>query len=104
MGADWGLTDSRGAFTAMAYYQFQTDNGANIFVYSTGTNNNGTGLTHISLETGSEDYYWVNDIAVLGAATPGEGFITIDAWQFSPARCFCEKGWKGAVWKSSQLS
>ncbi|KAL0932343.1 uncharacterized protein CTRU02_213296 [Colletotrichum truncatum] len=86
VGANWGLLDARGGFLAITIFQFQTADGANIFVRGTGPTPNGKGLFYISLETGAENYYWVNDIMVVGTVNVDreKGFVTIDAWQLIP--------------------
>lgn len=77
VGADWGTTNAVGKFTANAYYQLQA-NGANIFVHAAGP---GQPFSHVTLETGSEKYSWLNDIMVIAEATLGDGFILINAWE-----------------------
>ncbi|KAF9881413.1 hypothetical protein CkaCkLH20_00559 [Colletotrichum karsti] len=86
VGGDWGLLDARGGFQALTVFQFQTADGANIFVRGTGPTPNGKGLHYLSLETGAENYYWVNDIMVVGATSVDreKGLVTIDAWQMIP--------------------
>ena len=64
LGADWGLVDSKtGFFAPDTRYHFQTNDGANIYVRSTGTQVP-IGEIHLRFvyETGSAKYYWLNDI------------------------------------------
>ncbi|TIC99498.1 UPF0311 protein [Colletotrichum higginsianum] len=87
VGADLGLVDDKGTFFANAYYQFQTDDGANILVHADGpgVQNGPHPVTRITLETGSEGYYWLNNVVVVGESTPGDGFVAINAWQVIPS-------------------
>ena len=64
VGADWGITDPQtGIFSADTRYNFRTDDGANIFVQTTGPAQPDGGL-HLRavLETGDKKYYWLNNI------------------------------------------
>ncbi|EFQ34221.1 uncharacterized protein GLRG_09365 [Colletotrichum graminicola M1.001] len=86
VGADLGLIDGKGTFFANAHYQFQTNDGANILVRANGPGlqNGPHPVTRITLETGSEKYYWLNNIVVVGESTPGDGSVSINAWQIIP--------------------
>lgn len=88
MGADWGLIDAtKGTFSVDAYYQLRTSDNVNIFARSQSppqpANPGDRIQTHIILETGDEDYYWVNNMLVVGLTTVGDGFLTVDAWQMT---------------------
>lgn len=87
IGADWGLIDAKGTFSVDAYYQLRTSDNANIFARSQGPpqpENAGDRIqTHIILETGDENYYWVNNMLVVGVTTVGDGFLTVDTWRIS---------------------
>ncbi|POS78608.1 hypothetical protein DHEL01_v202984 [Diaporthe helianthi] len=85
IGSDWGLVDAKGGFAVDAFYQLRTTDNVDIFGRSRGPPQ-ASGLgdqikTVITLETGDEKYYWLNNILVVGVTTVGDGFITIDAWQ-----------------------
>lgn len=43
------------------------------------------GTTHLreKFETGSPDYYWLNNIVAIGILTSGDGYVVIDTWQVS---------------------
>jgi hypothetical protein len=82
VGAEWGVTDSHGTFRADARYQLRTDDGANIYVQVNGpSQGEGHAQSRIILETGNEDYYWLNDIVVVGVTTLGHGWVAVDAWE-----------------------
>ena len=82
VGADWGTIDTNGTFQANAQYQVQTDDGANIFVHVTGpTQPNGQVYNHITFSTGSEKYYWMNNIVAVGISTLGTTSVAVDAWE-----------------------
>ena len=76
------MTDSHGTFRADARYQLRTDDGANIYVQVNGpSQGEGHAQSRIILETGNEDYYWLNDIVVVGVTTLGHGWVAVDAWE-----------------------
>lgn len=82
LGAEWGVTDSNGTFRADARYQLKTDDGANIYVQVNGpSQGEGHSQSRIILETGSEEYYWLNDILAVGITTLGHGWVAVDAWE-----------------------
>ncbi|KAI8157574.1 hypothetical protein K4K49_005271 [Colletotrichum sp. SAR 10_70] len=87
VGADWGLLDARGQFEAITLFQFQTNDGANIFVRAEGPAPNGKGILYLTLETGVDAYYWVNQLMIVGVTNVerDQGFVTIDAWVLSRA-------------------
>lgn len=82
LGADWGLVDKDGTFSADTRYQLQTDDGAHIFIRTSGPAQP-DGHLHLRMvfETGSEKYYWMNNIVAVGILTTGNGFVSIDGWQ-----------------------
>ncbi|KAK1572741.1 uncharacterized protein LY79DRAFT_584096 [Colletotrichum navitas] len=83
VGADLGLVDGKGTFFANAYYQFQTDDGANILAHADGpgVQNGPHPVTRITPETGSEKYYWLNNVVVVGEPTLRNGSVSINASQ-----------------------
>jgi hypothetical protein len=82
LGADWGLVDKDGTFSADTRYQLQTDDGAHIFIRTSGPAQP-DGHLHLRMvfETGSQKYYWLNNIVAVGILTTGNGFVSIDGWQ-----------------------
>ncbi|KAF2732600.1 hypothetical protein EJ04DRAFT_440675 [Polyplosphaeria fusca] len=87
LGADWGVTDSKGTFSADTRYNLQTDDGANIFIQTNGPGQ-ADGKLHLRMvfETGSEKYYWLNNIVAVGVLKAGKGYVVIEGWMMnSPA-------------------
>ncbi|KAL2264053.1 hypothetical protein VTK26DRAFT_2839 [Humicola hyalothermophila] len=82
LGADWGLVDKDGVFSADTRYQLQTDDGAHIFIRTSGPAQQ-DGRIHLRLqfETGHANYYWLNNIVAVGILRAGMGYVAIDAWQ-----------------------
>jgi hypothetical protein len=82
VGADWGLIDKEGTFSADTRYQLQTDDGAHIFIRTSGPAQ-ADGKIHLRMEfeTGNSKYYWLNNIVAVGVLTPGNGYVAIDGWQ-----------------------
>jgi hypothetical protein len=64
LGADWGLTDPRtGIFSADTRYQLKTNDGANIFIQTAGSEQpSGTSHLRVQFETGDKEYYWLNSV------------------------------------------
>ncbi|AEO67596.1 26b93eb9-0beb-4bf3-b428-2f1ddc3b0f6f [Thermothielavioides terrestris] len=82
LGADWGLVDRNGTFSADTRYQLQTDDGANIFIRTSGpAQPDGHLHLRMEFETGSAKYYWLNNIVAVGILTTGNGYVLIDGWQ-----------------------
>ncbi|KAI8630093.1 hypothetical protein F5Y19DRAFT_484013 [Xylariaceae sp. FL1651] len=87
LGADWGVTDNNGTFNADTRYNVRTDDGANIFLQTSGPTQ-ADGHIHLRMifETGSTKYGWLNNIVAVGILTAGNGYVHIDGWQLtSPA-------------------
>ncbi|RAH42620.1 DUF3237 domain-containing protein [Aspergillus brunneoviolaceus CBS 621.78] len=64
VGADWGLVDpATGIFSADTRYNLRTDDGADIFIQTSGPKSP-SGQLHLRLvfETGSRKYYWLNNV------------------------------------------
>ncbi|KAK4111737.1 hypothetical protein N656DRAFT_711383 [Canariomyces notabilis] len=82
LGADWGLVDKNGTFSADTRYQLQTDDGAHIFIRTSGPAQP-DGHLHLRMvfETGSAKYYWLNNIVAVGVLTSRNGYVLIDGWQ-----------------------
>nr|OQO28423.1 hypothetical protein B0A51_03097 [Rachicladosporium sp. CCFEE 5018] len=90
VGADWGLTDpSTGIFSADTRYNVQTDDGANIFLQTSGpAQPNGNLHLRLVFETGDLKYYWLNNIVAVGvlsavSSTNTSFLLKIDAWHLS---------------------
>ncbi|KAF9693716.1 hypothetical protein EKO04_008104 [Ascochyta lentis] len=91
LGADWGLTDPQtGLFTADTRYNLQTDDGANIYIQTSGTRQlDGKLHLRLVLETGDKKYYWLNYVTAVGllqrVAEYDNGTYTlrIDAWNMA---------------------
>ncbi|KKY28168.1 putative scytalone dehydratase [Diplodia seriata] len=64
LGADWGTTDpATGIFTADTRYDLQTDDGADIFIQTSGPKQvDGTLHLRLVFETGAGRYYWLNNV------------------------------------------
>ncbi|EME85261.1 uncharacterized protein MYCFIDRAFT_122611, partial [Pseudocercospora fijiensis CIRAD86] len=90
LGADWGLKDPQtGIFSADTRYNLQTDDGANLFLQTSGPSVPGGGLhLRVVIETGDAKYYWLNNVVAIGVLRPVEmredGFsLRIDVWHVS---------------------
>ncbi|KAK6436875.1 hypothetical protein LTR95_006932 [Oleoguttula sp. CCFEE 5521] len=90
VGADWGLTDpATGIFSADTRYNVQTDDGANIFLQTSGpAQPNGNLHLRLVFETGDLNYYWLNNIVAVGvlsavSSTNTSFLLKIDAWHLS---------------------
>ncbi|KAK4446115.1 hypothetical protein QBC34DRAFT_271774, partial [Podospora aff. communis PSN243] len=82
LGADWGLIDRNGTFSADTRYHLITDDGAHIFIRTSGpAQPDGRLHLRIIFETGSDKYYWLNHIVAVGVLKVGDGTVWIDAWQ-----------------------
>lgn len=81
LGADWGLIDAKGTFSADTRYHLQTDDGAHIFIRTSGPAQ-ADGRLHLRLvfETGSDKYYWLNNIVAVGILKVVGDTALIDAW------------------------
>ncbi|KAL4933847.1 DUF3237 domain-containing protein [Aspergillus undulatus] len=90
VGADWGTVDPKtGIFSADTRYNLRTDDGADIFIQTSGPKAP-SGNLHLRLvfETGSEDYYWLNNVLAIGSLTNvyegnDSSILKIDAWNVS---------------------
>jgi hypothetical protein len=85
LGADWSWRDNKtGLSHADTRYQLQTDDGANIYIQTEGpTQSDGTIHLRETFETGSDKYYWLNNIVAIGVLRLGSDGVIIDAWQAS---------------------
>ena len=82
IGADWGLSDSKGTFSPDTRYQLQTTDGANIFIQTSGpAQSDGTIYLRAVYETGHPDYYWLNNIIAVGVLRAGNNTVAIDMFQ-----------------------
>ncbi|SMY21189.1 unnamed protein product [Zymoseptoria tritici ST99CH_1A5] len=86
-GSDWGLTDPQtGIFSADTRYNLQTDDGANLFLQTSGPST-ASGSLHLRvvIETGDKAYYWLNNIVAIGIlnrveASEDSFVLRIDVW------------------------
>lgn len=64
LGADWGVTDPQtGIFSADTRYNLQTNDGANIFLQTSGPQQpDGKLHLRVQFETGDKRYYWLNNV------------------------------------------
>ncbi|KEY73872.1 hypothetical protein S7711_06082 [Stachybotrys chartarum IBT 7711] len=84
IGADWSWTDGRGTFNADTRYQLQTNDGANIFIQTSGPGqSNGRIYLRGIFETGSDRYWWLNNVIAIGVLTPGNGYVAIDMFHMT---------------------
>ena len=76
------MTDSLGTFNPDTRYGLKTDDGANIFIQTSGPSKS-DGKIHLRMifETGAANYTWMNEIVAVGILTTGAGYVAIDAWQ-----------------------
>ncbi|KAM6486202.1 hypothetical protein HDV62DRAFT_403506 [Trichoderma sp. SZMC 28011] len=78
----WGTIDANATFRADARYQLRTNDSADIFIHVTGpTQPSGQVLNHITFETRSDKYFWLNDIVALGISTLGQTTVAVDVWE-----------------------
>ncbi|KAL3476411.1 hypothetical protein BJX99DRAFT_228090 [Aspergillus californicus] len=90
LGADWGTVDPKTQiFSADTRYNLRTDDGADIFIQTSGPASP-SGDLHLRLvfETGHEGYYWLNNVVAIGSLTAVErgndsSVLRIDAWNFA---------------------
>jgi feruloyl esterase len=84
LGADWGVTDSRGVFFPDTRYNLRTDDGADIFIRTSGPSQpDGRIFLRATYETGHPDYEWLNYIVATGVLEPSSTGVNIDMWQVS---------------------
>ncbi|KAL5000586.1 hypothetical protein BDV10DRAFT_35916 [Aspergillus recurvatus] len=90
VGADWGIVDPKtGIFSADTRYNLRTNDGADIFIQTSGPEAP-SGNLHLRMvfETGHPDYYWLNNVVAIGELTSVErgndsSVLKIDAWNFA---------------------
>ncbi|KAL2210074.1 hypothetical protein CC79DRAFT_476973 [Sarocladium strictum] len=89
LGADWGVTDTKGVFFPDTRYNLRTADGADIYIQTSGpTQEDGRTLLRGKFETGDERYYWLNYVMAMGVLSRPTGentgnYVTIDMWQVS---------------------
>ncbi|RTE79162.1 hypothetical protein BHE90_006338 [Fusarium euwallaceae] len=87
LGADWGLTDSKGVFFPDTRYNLRTHDGADIFIQTAGpTQPDGRTLLRGIFQTGHPDYEWLNYIVAIGVLQRPTGdhkgkYVLVDMWQ-----------------------
>jgi hypothetical protein len=86
LGADWGLVDNQGVFSADTRYQLHTSDGADIYIRTSGpAQPDGTLQLRVIFETGSKKYWWLNNVVAIGVLTVGNGWVDINVWQLAVA-------------------
>lgn len=89
LGADWGLTDTKGIFFPDTRYNLRTDDGVDIYIQTQGpTQPDGRTLLRGTFQAGHPDYDWLNYILAVGVLQrpPAESkgkYVVIDMWQVS---------------------
>ncbi|KAH6901066.1 hypothetical protein BKA70DRAFT_1524688 [Coprinopsis sp. MPI-PUGE-AT-0042] len=87
LGADWRLTDARGAIRPDARYNIRTHDGTNIFVQTEGFPlPDGRTMLRGKFETGSNGTYgWLNDVVGIGVLRRnGTSAVRIEMWHAEP--------------------
>jgi hypothetical protein len=87
-GADWSLVDTHGTFTVDARNQWRTPEGDVIYVQSSGLANltSSTLLSKMLFETGSEQYWWLNNIFFVAQGSLNGSTINFNLWEVCFAR------------------
>lgn len=92
LGADWGLVDNNGTFSADTRYGLNTTDGTHLYLRTSGPQQaDGDLFLRIKIETSVvSKYAWLNDVVAvgvlknLGAGPNGRGFtLRIDSWMVS---------------------
>ncbi|KAM7215263.1 hypothetical protein V8F06_009314 [Rhypophila decipiens] len=87
VGGEWGTFDADhegGAFHIDVRQTFKTDDGAYIQVMEGGASQpDGSGHVYLRFDTGSEKYYWINNIVAFGVLTRTPTGPTIDTWMIN---------------------
>ncbi|KAG4440871.1 hypothetical protein IFR05_003621 [Cadophora sp. M221] len=81
LGADWGLTDNFGTFNPDTRYGLRTDDGANIYIQTSGPQKSDGIHLRLLFETGNANYTWLNHIVAVGLLKGGNGYVLIDVWE-----------------------
>ncbi|RGP77088.1 hypothetical protein FLONG3_4603 [Fusarium longipes] len=93
LGADWGLTDTKGIFFPDTRYNLRTDDGVDIYIQTQGpTQPDGRTLLRATFQAGHPDYEWLNYILAVGVLQrpPAESngkYVVIDMWQMVLPEC-----------------
>jgi hypothetical protein len=82
LGADWAWRDTRNNSHPDTRYGLRTDDGVDIYIQTFGSKQaDGVSHLHGLFETGSDKYWWLNDIVSVGILTSGGGpWVKIDMW------------------------
>lgn len=85
LGADWGLIDNNGTFSADTRYHLVTDDGTSIFIRTSGpAQKNGNIHLRLQYETSTVGKYaWLNDVIAVGVLKAGNGYVVIDAYELT---------------------
>ncbi|KAM0221295.1 hypothetical protein ACHAQD_005652 [Fusarium lateritium] len=87
LGADWGLTDTKGVFFPDTRYNLRTHDGVDIYIQTSGpTQPDGRTLLRGVFQVGHPDYEWLNYVLAVGVLQrpPAESsgkYVVIDMWQ-----------------------
>lgn len=90
VGADFGLIDPKtNVFAANVRYQIRTSDGADIQVTGGGPQQPGGKVhIHLAFETGSDKYYYLNNIKTVAVVTVGNGgaYVFVKSWKLESPR------------------
>jgi hypothetical protein len=92
-GSDQAIIDKEGKFHVNSRFNLRTSDGADIYVRASGVQQpEGYAYGSIVLETGHEDYYWLNHafLVDVSRAVENSTSIYIDVYQVSVSLCWCE--------------
>ncbi|KAH7379038.1 hypothetical protein BKA64DRAFT_714215 [Cadophora sp. MPI-SDFR-AT-0126] len=79
-GEDWGTTDTSGNFYPDVRSAVRTDDGADLYLQTSGTQRGDVFHLAIKFETGNANYTWLNTVAGVGILRPGNGYAIIETW------------------------
>ncbi|KAF4428823.1 hypothetical protein FACUT_9280 [Fusarium acutatum] len=86
LGADWGLTDTKGVFFPDTRYNLRTHDGVDIYIQTSGpTQPDGRTLLRGVFQAAHPDYEWLNYVLAVGVLQrpPAESkgkYVVIDMW------------------------
>lgn len=86
LGGDWPVFDANGTLTIDARHTYQTDDGAYIQTFESGTTQpDGSAHVRVTFETASSKYYWLNRAVGVGIIPPltSLNFVVINYWLVS---------------------
>lgn len=89
LGADWGVTDTKGVFFPDTRYNLRTHDGVDIYIQTAGpTQPDGRTLLRGVFQVSHPNYDWLNYVVAVGvlqrpAAEHKGKYVLIDMWQVS---------------------